>query len=345
MSRAWALVKIPLLAMLCLAAVVVEWIYRVPGPAAFVFLPWIGMGLIGLSVVTVLARIARRAPDDDPLRRAILIMERVDTVLIVAFVCHSLFLLVNAVGSPPTVIVRPSDVLARGRGEVDSRLVPWADLRSWDDRATSRRVLLYPQEARTLWGGQPVLVSFRPGFFHQPWVVSIEADEERQLRAVLSAIPNAAQVWRRLVDFYIRQNRYDDAVTAGTEYLRLYPNDVDFALHLGGALFNVNLHPRAVPLVEPFLTRHPTVELQRLLGFAMFRAGRKSEGAALMQKAIEQRPDDVQSYYVLGYAYFYAGDMAGALPWFERLLQIAPNYPEIQERVRAIRGSAPPPRS
>ena len=343
MSSAWAIFKLPVLIILCGAAVVAECRYRVPGPAALAFLPWIGIGLTGLSVVTVLARVVHRAAESDPLRRAILLVERVDTVLIVAFLGHALFLVANALGSPPDVVVRQSEVLARGRRQPDSRLVDWAELRSWDERPAGR-VLLYPWESRPLWSGRPVLVSFRPGLFDQPWIIAIEPDEERQLKAVLASAPTAAQVWRRLVDFYIRERRYQDAITAGTERLKLYPSDLEFAMHLTGELFNANYHQNSVPILEPFLARHPTPDVQRTLGFAMFRAGRKAEGAALMRAAIDQRPDDIHSYYTLGYAYFYAGDMQGALPWFERLLQINPNYPEIQQRVRAIRGPAAPPR-
>ena len=90
MTTAWAIVKLPVLVILCGAAVVAECIYRVPGPAPFAFLPWIGIGLTGLSVVTVLARIVRRADEHDPLRRAILMMERVDTILIAAFLPRTL---------------------------------------------------------------------------------------------------------------------------------------------------------------------------------------------------------------------------------------------------------------
>jgi tetratricopeptide (TPR) repeat protein len=343
-TTAWTILKLPALVILCVAAVVAECIYRIPGPAAFAFLPWIGIGLTGLSVVTVLARMVRRADEDDPLRRAILLLERIDTALIAAFLCHALFLVANALGSPPYVEVRQSEVLTRGRRQADSRLLDWAELRSWDERS-SGRVLLYPRESQTLWSGRPVLVRFRPGLFNQPWIVSIEPDEERQLKGVLAAVPAAAQVWRRLVALYIREQRYQDAIAAGTERLKIYPNDLEFAMGLAGELFNANYHQHAVPILEPFLARHPTADVQRMLGFAMFRAGRKAEGAALMRQAIDQRPDDIHSYYMLGYAYYYGGDMAGALPWFERLLQIHPNYPEIQQRVREIRGMAPAPRS
>jgi Flp pilus assembly protein TadD len=87
------------------------------------------------------------------------------------------------------------------------------------------------------------------------------------------------------------------------------------------------------------LPKRPTLELHQMLGFALFRADRRVEGEALMRKAIEMQPDEWLSYYYLGYAYFYAGDPAGALPWFERSLQIARNFPEIQDRVRTIRAA------
>jgi len=184
-----------------------------------------------------------------------------------------------------------------------------------------------------------VLVNYREGFFKQPWIVSIEPDDERRLRAILKVMPTASQLWKRLVDFYFRHGRHDEALATGNEYLKLYPNDYDFAMAVAGALFNINKHPRAVPLLEPFLAKRPTLELHQMLGFAMFAAGRKVEGEALMRKATAMQPDDWNSYYFLGYAHFYTGGQAGALPWFERLLEIAPNFPEIQERVRAIRSA------
>jgi hypothetical protein len=78
-------------------------------------------------------------------------------------------------------------VLARGGGEADSRLAARAELRSWQDGRSSQRVLLYWSE-QDLWGGQPVLVTFRAGFFNQPWIVSIEPDDGRRLRAVLKVM-------------------------------------------------------------------------------------------------------------------------------------------------------------
>ncbi len=330
------------LAILCMAAVVAEWICRTPGSAPLIFLPWIGIGLTSLIVVAGLVDLSRRASADDQLAGILRVLERVDVVLMLLFIGHAAFLVANAVWSGPAVVTRSSDVLAKGGGQVDSRLMPWLDLRAWrDGQSSSSRILAYPWEAATLWGGQPVKVSFREGLFKQPWVLRVEPDEERRLRAILDAVPGAGRVRRQLVDLYIRDGRINEALFATYDHMRIYPNDLPFADHVAGAIFNANVHPLAVPLLEPFLAKRPTLELRRNLGFAYFRAGRKDEGVALMKQAIAMRPDDVVSYYFLGYAYFYAGDSANALPWFERLLELEPNYPEIQERVRTIRAGAP----
>jgi hypothetical protein len=331
-------IQLPMLWVFALLAIGAEWAFRVPGPAAFVFLPWIGIGLMTTSILAVLVRIGRPAPSDDPLRRVLVLLERVDRMLIVAFVGHGLFLFVNATQSSPLVEVARSEVLARGGGGTDSRLDAWVELRPWQNGRTPQRLLLYPTERR-LWGGQAVVVSFRQGLFNQPWIQRIEPDDERRLRAVLGVMPSAAEVWKNLVDYYVRQNRYDEAVTAGTEYLKIYPDDYDFAMRLAGALFNANHHPRAVPLLEPFLPKRPTLEIHQMLGFALFMAGRKADGDGLMRKAIEMQPDEPYSYYMLGYAYFYTGNRTVALQWFERLLQLEPNFPEIQARVREIRST------
>ena len=116
MRRLWPALKLGALWILCPLAIWAEWAYRIPGPTAMVLLPWVGVGLMSLSIVAVLARIVRHAPDGDPLRRAILMVDRVDTALMVAFICHGLFLFENGAGSSPEVISRPSEVVARGGG-------------------------------------------------------------------------------------------------------------------------------------------------------------------------------------------------------------------------------------
>jgi len=70
----------------------------------------------------------------------------------------------------------------------------------------------------------------------------------------------------------------------------------------------------------------------------MTRAGRQAEGVALIKKAIALEPDEGWSGSGLAYAYFYNGELREAEPCFEKLLELRPDFPEIEDRLRAIRG-------
>ena len=335
------LIKHLLLVGLCVWALYVQWAYRVPGSAVFVFLPWIGVGLTTLTLLVLVGQVLRRAPPDDPLRRLIHGIEQADSLLILAFCFYSLFLFTNARMASGAAVAQASDILAIGGGEPDAGLTNWygwADLRSWRDPGRRERLLLYDGERRTLWGGQAVLVDLRRGFFNVPWVAKVEPDEERRLRVILKVTPTASQVWKDLANLQFRRGRHDEALATALEYLKVYPDDDEFAVRLAGDFYSADLWPSAVPLLEPFLTRKPTFQIYRFLGFAMTRAGRQGEGVALIKKAIALEPDEWWSYYVLAYAYFYNGELREAEPWFEKLLELRPDFPEIEGRLRAIRG-------
>jgi hypothetical protein len=342
------LLKYALLVGLCVWALWVQWTYRVPGSAAFVLLPWVGTGLASLTLLLLLGRLARRAPADDWLRRVIDGVELADGLLILAFCFYSLYLFTNARWvAPMSEGTQASEVVAIGGGEPDAGITAWygwADLRSWRQPGATDRLLLYDHERRQLWGGQPVIVHVRHGAF-RPWVAGIEPDEDQRLLNILKVSPNASRVWKDLVNARCRHRRYDEALAAGLEYLKIFPGDEVFAVRLAGEFFSADRWPSAVPLLEPFLQRKPSFEVYRYLGFAMTRANRQAEGVELIKKSIAMKPDEWWSHYVLAYAYFYNSEFSAAVPWFEKVLELRPNFPEIEERLRTIRaGTARPQR-
>lgn len=75
----------------------------------------------------------------------------------------------------------------------------------------------------------------------------------------------------------------------------------------------------------------------------MTRGGRKAEGVALLEKAAALDPTNWWTFYALGYAHFYDGELSAAAPWFERVLELRPNFPEIEDRLRTIRSKRPSP--
>ena len=321
-------------------AVNAQWTYRVPGSAASAVLPWLGTGLSALTLLLMIGGLIGRLPPEDRVRRFLHGLERWVTFLVLGLAVYGAALGFNARFAVAQPEVHASTVVALVGGEPDSTMgaaYAWADLRSWRTAGRTERVILHAWERRTLWAAKRVLVHVRPGRFGLPWIMKIESDEEERLRAVLEYAPTASRPWKELVATFFRRGDHDRAVSLAQEYLAIYPNDRDFAIRFAGDLFSASRWPAAVPILEPFMRGRPDAKLYGLLGFAMTRAGRQAEGVAILERAIPLDPDNWWTYYALGYAHFYAGALAEAAPWFERVLQLRPNFPEIEERLRAIR--------
>jgi tetratricopeptide (TPR) repeat protein len=149
--------------------------------------------------------------------------------------------------------------------------------------------------------------------------------------------PTASWPRKQLIQIYARRGDYGRAIDMAKAYLAEYPNDRDFAKRFASELFNASHWALAVPLLEPLLQRKADPELYGLLGFAMTRGGGKAEGVALLEKPAALDPNNWWTFYALGYAHFYDGEFPRAVPWFERVLELRPNFPEIEERLRTIR--------
>jgi tetratricopeptide (TPR) repeat protein len=314
--------------------------YRVPGSAASAVLPWLGTGLSVLTLLLMIGGLIRRLPAEDRVRRFLQVLERLVTFLVLGLAVYGVVLGFNARFAVAPPQVHTSTVVALLGGEPDSTMgaaYAWADLRSWRTAGRTERVILRAWERRTLWTAKQVLVHVRPGRLGLPWIMKIEPDEEERLRSVLQFAPTASRPWKELIGTYFRRGDYDRAASLAKEYLSIYPNDRDFAIRFASDLFSASRWPAAVPILEPFLRGRPDAKVYGLLGFAMTRAGRQAEGVAVLERAIPLDPHHWWTYYALAYAHFYAGEFAEAAPWFERVLELRPNFPEIEERLRTIR--------
>jgi tetratricopeptide (TPR) repeat protein len=321
-------------------AVTTQWSYRVAGSAMFGVLPWIGTVLSVLSLFLLIGGLIIRLPAEDRVRRLFQGLERALIVLVSTFILYGAALAWNARLAATPAVMHQVRVIGLVGGDTDSwagALHTWVDLRSWRNPGKRERVILYPREREALWVGQPVLVYVRQGGLGLPWVTHIHPDEEERLQAVLQFMPSATWPRKQLIRTYFRRGEYARAITMAREYLATHPMDRHFAAEFAGDLFNASQWPAAVPLLEPFLLGKPEATIYGPLGFAMTRAGRHAEGVALLKKAIALDPDEWWPYYALGYAHFYAGEFPEAAPYFEKVLQFRPNYPEIEERLRTIR--------
>jgi tetratricopeptide (TPR) repeat protein len=210
-------------------------------------------------------------------------------------------------------------------------------LRSWDDPAQEERLLLHSEERARLWGGQPVVVLVRRGFFGVPWVSAVEPDFEAQSREVLELVPEATGVWKELALFNVRINRLDEARRVAAEYFARFPQSPEFPVHIARILTRRDRFADVAALLSPVAVRHEDADVYMLLGYALGMQGRRVDGLHYLEKARALQPDHWWPHYALGWVHSTHGDTASAVLSFERALQLRPGLPDAEAQLARLR--------
>jgi hypothetical protein len=326
---------------LCLWAVYAQRTYRVPGEVFFALLPW-ASGAVLLMSFAMFVRFLVIGPLPDGQSRSVpRWVERTGGIIVRLFVYYGLLIWVNGALDRSLLVEQDSEIVRIMGGEADFGLVvpySWAELRSWQNPGKIERVLLTAQEMHDLWAGQRVVVQIRSGFLALPWVHAVQADEGKHYEAVLKLAPTAAEARKALVRFYAVHRRWPEARRAALEYFGMYPNDYVFAQQTGKAFAALARFDEMVAVLEPFVSRKPSYEVYNLVGFGLWRTGRKEEAIALLKASIPLDPDNWWAHYFLGYVYQSIGDYSESVSSFERVLKIRPSFPEVQIELARVQG-------
>jgi tetratricopeptide (TPR) repeat protein len=319
----------------------VQLTYRRPGTLLFL-LPWLSLGLTALSVVMLVNHVLRWAPRRDAAR---MLYERVEywgSLTVLTFCCYGLFLFSN--GLRDTSIPRSyrSEVLDIVNGELELNIggsvpVSWAKLRSWSDPAKTMRILLWENERHRLWVGEAVIVKVREGALGLPWIFGIERDYEKYARDVLALTPTATAGWKALVGFYLQERRWAEAGQLTREYLKIYPEDYQFATISAGTLAQAGQVQEVIMILDPLADRHLDYWLYTTLGIALARVGPSERSVALLKDAIAMQPDSAWPYYLLAQVYEEWGRREEAIPVYEKVLQLEPEFQDARYRLNRIR--------
>ncbi len=336
------------LACLCLWALNVQMSYRIPGRFLFLVLPWIGVALSALSLVLLLGHLLKRAPAEDPFRQVFHRIEQWATLLICAFIFYSILLYVNGKWDNSQPTDKTTEILEISGGEINlGWLIPysWAELRSWEHPDRAERLFLLGEEQRKLWPGQHVVVQVRQGYLGLPWVSKIERDDEKHYLEILQLVPTAAEAWKDLIYFYLDRRRWKEAFRTTQDYLKIYPNDYEFASSVASSFAISRLYVEAVAILEPFVTRRPSYEVYNLVGFDLAKTGNYTRAVELLKASIPLDPDNWVAYYHLGYVLRDMSKPEEAVVMFEKVLERRPNIPEVKEQIRILRQKIAPQRS
>jgi tetratricopeptide (TPR) repeat protein len=318
----------------------VQMVYRVPSQLLFVLLPWAGAATTALSLVLLINHVLDTVGPPGPVRQTLRRLEWSASMVVRVFIYYSLLLFANAKLDAGKTTDRPSEVRAiRAVRPVLGGLAPygWITLRSREDGARSVRLVLRPDERDRFWVGEAVVVEQRAGRLRIPWIAGIVADRERQSRAILEVVPEAAQAWKDLVDYYRERGRYAEAADAALRYLAIYPGDWLFAIQLADH-FDVAEQPgEGVRILEPLTQQAPRASVAKSYGLALARSGRKADGAHWLEESVRLDPADFWGHYHLGNTLRDLGRVNQAISVYERALALKPGFPEIEVELGLLR--------
>jgi tetratricopeptide (TPR) repeat protein len=109
------------------------------------------------------------------------------------------------------------------------------------------------------------------------------------------------------------------------------------AVHGAVAAVEANDNARAVALLEPVITKDPTIHLAQLeLGIARSRLGRHRDALAPLRKAIELQPDSMVAQYEMGLALFQVGQLATAAEHFEIVVGGMPQWADARFSLASV---------
>jgi tetratricopeptide (TPR) repeat protein len=114
------------------------------------------------------------------------------------------------------------------------------------------------------------------------------------------------------------------------------PRNVRANVELGNRLYDAGRFAEAIPYYQQALVIEPrNANVSTDLGTALYYAGRADEGLEQLQKSLAIDPGHARTWFNVGIIRRDKGDKAGAVNAWDRLLEVAPGYPEAA-RVRTL---------
>lgn len=311
--------------------------HRIPSRVVILLLPLIGLTL-ALAYFSLL--VIYVTPADAPLRRTFIAVEQRAAWLIVALAIGSTLVFFNGRLDASASAARSATIVAIAE---DVRFfgldlpVSWADF-AWRDRIQEPlSLLLWESERDEIWTGQAVTVQLHQGAFGIPWVGTLKRDDEAYYRQVLEVAPRAAEIWKTLARHYLADRQWDQATDVTLAYLNLYPRDLDFAKSTAAVLGQAHQDALSARVLERFLATDRDYELLLMAGWNLHHTGDQKRAIELMTSAIPLDPGNWWAYYHLGYAYSETNRPNEAIAMFEKVLELHPTFPEIEQQLATLR--------
>lgn len=139
----------------------------------------------------------------------------------------------------------------------------------------------------------------------------------------------------------VKQGRLAEALALLERAHALEPEDVGTGVNLGIALVKAGRFGEAVPLYRQLYAhepRHPGIAAE--LGFLLGQTGHRKEALKVLSEAVSIDPGSPHAHFNLGVALARDGQFSQALAEFQRVAELAPDFPGIGQAIQNAREDA-----
>lgn len=262
--------------------------------------------------------------------RAVFYLERILSVTGWILVAFPLFIYFNGKFSRDSIVWSPARIEEMGYTEFDFGVRfknHWAVLNMKGKESGPFPVLMVGNDEGSFWKGEKVRIGLQKGYFGIDWIARINRDDESFSKETLEKYPTALTPMETLIDVYIREKRWEEAIAVAQEYMKLDPRETNLIIRLADYLMENFKDALAVPLLESLLKNNPNFDVYQTLGIAYHNTGDNKRSAEILEIASALNSRDWKTYQVLGMAYYDMGDYSQSLKNFTRVLKIRPRYP------------------
>ena len=178
---------------------------------------------------------------------------------------------------------------------------------------------------------EPGRVSAKLALIHNFMTQGDRAKARETVDALLAEDPKNRPALHALAQLEAQERDPDGMLDVYSRISSIYPSDL-FARYKEGSLLIEKGQGDAVKIAaEGMIKEFPDkAEGHRLLGLYLSREGRFGEAVTSLTKSLRIQPD-LETYYLLGLAYYYLGNLEMAVTQFQTVLDYSPGF--VQARI------------
>jgi len=309
--------------------------YRVVGNIIFAFMPIVGSIIMYLWLVLLADELLPLIETSGAISRIIKSLKVLSLGVIALYGVMALALWVNGISHSPATTKRAKLI---SLSAINMGLLSHSHftITGWDGDPQAKKILGNYNDDTGIYAGGDIEILLRKGFLSLHRVLEIKQDMEKFYLKMLKASPDSKVAIVGLVEIYAKRKELTKAHEWFDKLYEKYPGEADIGNDLAGWLIESRKYGQAAHVLKKLLETKRDYEVLYLLGYSLAWAGEKNEAEKYLIEATELDPTDHRAFYSLGYVYRDTGRNEKAKEAWTRVLEILPNFPEVERNIKSI---------